>query len=238
MTATLTVRPANLAARPALPSIRIRPVPRLEPPPDDDEPDVGCALSESTPTLPIQFGPPAVGVNRNATTQSVAPPAAGSEAAAPEPGRASAAPLVARRFVSTCLEVIGGYRPATHLRPLCSPELFDRVIRLLTGRGMTAAPSRTLSAARPTQRSPVAGRLSARSPVPGRSRTGAPPRSGRAEQKSPGDRIDIRRIQLGEPIKGVAEVAVVLARQEEVWAMALRLEERKGRWICTALDVL
>jgi Family of unknown function (DUF6459) len=238
MTATLTVRPASLAPQPVLPAIRIRPVPRLEPPPDDNGPDVGYAQPESAPTLPIQFGPTAVGVNRSARMRSLAARDGRSEAAAPGPGRPSVAPLVARRFVSTCLEVIGGYRPTTHLRPLCSPDQFDRVVRLLTGRGMAAEPSRTLGATRVPAGSPVPGRLTARSPVTGRSRTGAPPRNGRANQKSPGDRIDIRKIHVGEPLEGVAEVAVVLTRQERVWAMALRLEDRQGRWICTALEVL
>jgi hypothetical protein len=93
---------------------------------------------------------------------------------------------------------------------------------------MVARPSRTLGASGTAARTPIAGR----------SRTGGPPRSGRADQTSPGDRISIRKIQICEPFEGVAEVAVVLTRQERVWAMALRLEEREGRWVCAALDVL
>jgi hypothetical protein len=41
-----------------------------------------------------------------------------------------------------------------------------------------------------------------------------------------------------EVTEGVAEVAVVLTRRGEVWAMALRLECRLGRWLCTDLQVL
>ncbi len=246
MPASLTIRTASLAPRPVQPAIRIRPVPRLEPPTDDDGPHIACGPSDAIPTLPIHFGPPAVGVNRPATMQSLATRAARSQAAkagrpespAARAGPPSVAPLIARRFVSTCLEVVGGYRPATHLRPLCSPEQFDRTVRLLTGRRMTGTPPRTLGAARLTAGSSVIGRPTARTPVTGRSPTGAPPRNARADQTSPGGRIDIRKIHVSEPREGVAEVAVVLARQDRVWAMALRLEERTGRWICTALEVL
>jgi Family of unknown function (DUF6459) len=223
--ATLNVRPASAVQRPVLPAISIRPVPRLEPPTDDD---LG-ASDPQAPTLPLDFGPPAIGVPRAGTIPSTIADAGGPDGATVPvtSGRPSVAPLIARRFVSTCLEVVGGYRPATHLRPLCAPDQFERIVRLLTGRRMTAAPVRSLGVAK-TPRTPVAGRA----------HTGAPPRHGRAEHTSPGDRIGVRKIQVCEPLEGVAEVAVVLTRQERVWAMALRLEERKGRWICTALDVL
>ncbi|MGE5829668.1 MAG: Rv3235 family protein, partial [Micromonosporaceae bacterium] len=54
----------------------------------------------------------------------------------------------------------------------------------------------------------------------------------------PVPRLAVLRVQVGEPRIGAAEVAVVLTRRERVWAMALRLEVRAGRWVCTHLQVL
>jgi Family of unknown function (DUF6459) len=125
-----------------------------------------------------------------------------------------------RRLLSTCVEVVGGYRPIGQLRPFCQPERFDSIVnRLLrpsggAGRGHGA-----------TRASVVAGQ-------------GGPPRAGRAARTGPGDRVTVRRVQVCDVSDGVAEVAVVMARRDKVWAMAIRMELARGRWQCTHLEVL
>jgi hypothetical protein len=46
----------------------------------------------------------------------------------------------------------------------------------------------------------------------------------------------VRSIHVCEPADGVAEASVVIAGGERPRALALRLEGRRGRWVCTALD--
>jgi hypothetical protein len=45
-------------------------------------------------------------------------------------------------------------------------------------------------------------------------------------------------VQICDVGDGVAEIAVVMARRDKVWAMALRMELSRGRWQCTHLEVL
>ncbi len=128
--------------------------------------------------------------------------------------------LATRRLLATCVEVVGGYRPIAQLRPFCQPERFDSIVnRLLrpsggSGRGHGA-----------TRASVVAGH-------------GGPPKAGRAARTGPGDRVAVRRVQVCDVSDGVAEVAVVMARRDKVWAMAIRMELSRGRWHCTHLEVL
>ena len=125
-----------------------------------------------------------------------------------------------RLLLATCVEVVGGYRPIGQLRPFCLPERFDAIVnRLLrptggAGRGHGA-----------TRASVVAGH-------------GGPPRAGRSARTGPGDRVTVRRVQICDVSDGVAEIAVVMARRDKVWAMAVRMELARGRWLCTHLEVL
>jgi hypothetical protein len=50
--------------------------------------------------------------------------------------------------------------------------------------------------------------------------------------------VTVRRVQICEPVHGVAEVAAVLSRRDQVWAMALRLELQKGRWLCVLMEIV
>jgi hypothetical protein len=141
--------------------------------------------------------------------------------AEPSPAR-----LATRRFLGTFLEVLGGFRPVTHLRPLCRPERFIDIADRLAAHPATG-PAWRRQAAQLAARTPVTGRV-----------TGGPPRAGRTNQTAPLDRVSVRRVQVCEAIDNVAEVAVVLARRDQVWAVALRLECHRGRWLCAHLDVL
>ncbi|MCW3814714.1 Rv3235 family protein [Micromonospora sp. DR5-3] len=51
--------------------------------------------------------------------------------------------------------------------------------------------------------------------------------------------LQLRRLRVCEPRAGAAEVAAVLAGAGGAsWAIALRVERRRGAWLCTTLDVL
>jgi hypothetical protein len=218
------VQPYPAPGRAALPPVRVQPAPRLEPPADD----------ELTPA-PVDAAWLAAG--RSATAAAPASVALPLDlpTRAPDSGRAVApavqatpARLATQRFLGVCLEVLGGFRPVTHLRPLCSASQFAEVAKHLTGRTTATPAGRPLGAAH----------IEARTPVVGRHLTGAPPRGGRTQSTGPGERIRVRRVIVCEPGPGVAEASVVLGRHETVWAVALRLEEISSRWVCTYLRVL
>lgn len=127
--------------------------------------------------------------------------------------------LSAKRLLAACVEVMGGFRPVAQLRPFCVPERFDsianRLIRPVSaGRGHGA-----------TRTSPIATRL-------------APPRPGRPARTSAEDRITVRRVQICDVMEGIAELVVVMSRHTKVWAMTVRMERNRGRWVCAHLDVL
>lgn len=50
--------------------------------------------------------------------------------------------------------------------------------------------------------------------------------------------IQIRRIRVCEPAQGVAEASVVFSREGLAWSMAIRLEHRRQRWLCTVAHTL
>jgi len=296
MTAALTIRPAKAEVRTHRPAVRVRPVPPLEPPFDDEwGPNDGkrpsTPLSVRAPELPLDLPARARGRAPRPSSGAVLAGTAPTGTAATDTGRtgtrpsgrsavavasgapgrvdtdrANAAPTAAtpapamitsssaaharlgltapasfardadgpapstldarratRRFLAACLEVIGGYRPVSHLRPLCQPDRYPLVAERLGGRRGNG--QRNLGGARPQA-------------IGGRTPSGSPPRAARGNSAAPGDRVGVLRVQVGEPRAGVAEVAVVLTRRERVWAMAFRLEERDGRWLCTHLEVL
>jgi hypothetical protein len=237
MSATLAAPPAGAPSstplRPAGPAIRLVPTPRTEPPTDEERRAAGLdAPALSAMALPLAMPGDRRTRRRPASTapaEEPGPPAPLEVIAATHPvapiESPSPARLAARRFLGTCLEVLGGYRPVTHLRPFCFPDRYADIAERLLGHA-TSARTRAHGLAH-----------LARAPAVGRS-TGAPPRSGRGNQIGPGDRIAIRRVQVCEAINGVAEIAVVLARRDHVWAMAVRMECRRGSWLCTYLEVL
>ena len=223
MSITIAVRPMAEPIRRTYPPIRVRPVPALEPPTDEEVSAAGwCAPDPDAPALPL--------ASRTAP-MALAPllaPAGMTQSGGTGDGESTSAHQATRRFIGACLEVLGGYRPVTHLRTLCVADEFPTVAQRLTGRTAAARPGGAQSSAH----------LNARTPVRGWPASGAPPRADRASQPAPAERIVVRRVQIGEPKPGVAEVAVVLNRRDQVWAMALRLELRDGRWLCTYLHVL
>ncbi|PZF90479.1 Rv3235 family protein [Micromonospora deserti] len=64
-------------------------------------------------------------------------------------------------------------------------------------------------------------------------------RTGPVRRRSARPAVRLRRLRVCEPRPGAVEVAAVLASGAgNTWAAALRLERRRGSWLCTALQVL
>ncbi|MFV2113494.1 Rv3235 family protein [Micromonospora sp. LOL_025] len=64
-------------------------------------------------------------------------------------------------------------------------------------------------------------------------------RSGPVRRRSTRPAVRLLRLRVCEPRAAAVEVAAVLASTGgRTWAMALRLEHRRGSWLCTALQVL
>ena len=53
----------------------------------------------------------------------------------------------------------------------------------------------------------------------------------------PRQRPVVRSLHISQPAAGVAEVCAAVQRGSRVMAIALRLDVRGGRWLCTALEV-
>ncbi|KAB1901361.1 Rv3235 family protein, partial [Micromonospora sp. AMSO31t] len=64
-------------------------------------------------------------------------------------------------------------------------------------------------------------------------------RVGPARRRTARPVLQLRRLRVSEPRAGAVEGAAVLAGTGGAsWAIALRLEHRRGTWLCTVLDVL
>ncbi|TDB95150.1 hypothetical protein E1091_10400, partial [Micromonospora fluostatini] len=64
-------------------------------------------------------------------------------------------------------------------------------------------------------------------------------RCGPVRRRSTRPAVRLRRIRVCQPQEAAVEVAAVLGTTAgRSWAMALRLEQQRGRWLCTALQVL
>ncbi|WP_229795295.1 Rv3235 family protein [Actinoplanes campanulatus] len=130
-----TVEMAPTGSRPA---IRLRPVPRSDPPFDD----------ESAPQVWAPSLQPALEWPGNAQRAPLGPPPATPTVA----GASGDARLAARRFVHLCVEVLNGFRPAAHLRRMALPaEAADVVAKGLAGARRAAELRR---AGRPRTRPP------------------------------------------------------------------------------------
>jgi uncharacterized protein DUF6459 len=235
------------------PAIRLRPVPRCDPPFDDELPsDARVSADQLTfpwprtsavppggegggPAAIPGTGPLAGAAAPNGTRSGAAAahgtlsgaaaahgtlsgaaatygaldagtPGAGSGCAVGA-GTAGDAKLAVRRFVSVCVEVLNGYRPAAHLRRLSLPMEAPSVV----AQGISGA--RRVAELRQAAR-------------PGDRRT-----------RRPGP-VGVLRVLLCEPRAGAIEAAVLLITGERTWAMAFRLELHQQKWAATALRLI
>ena len=180
------------------PAIRLRPAPRHEPPFDDERDPRAwpsphqLALDWTIPARPPQQPPePPRPVRRTVVT-----------------GASAEAKMAVRRFVSTCVEVLNGYRPAAHLRSLSQPREAATVV----AQGLAGA--RLVTEARQA-------RTSGRAPRPRRPAPAA-----------------VVRLRLCEPREGAVEAAAVLVLGDRTHALALRLELHDDVWQATVLRLI
>jgi hypothetical protein len=182
---------------PALPAIRLRSAPALEPPYDDEAASPSWA-GPGVEQMAFDLGRPAARPD----------PARGPAGRSAPPSASAESVGAVRRFVRLCLEIFNGYRPAGHVRPLTSPSEAANVIEQVW-----------------SVQERVAG-LGHPSPAPRGRTVGRPVRGAAA--------VVLRRTLICEPRGGVAEAAVVLGAGGRSIALALRLERRRDRWLCTA----
>lgn len=137
------------------PAVRLRPVPPLDPP-YDDELTLVAWLRSAGDQLELDFES-AKGTPDVAGT-GYRPPVGRLDAAAESPAQAATASAetrrAARRFLDTCLEILNGYRPLAHARALTTPGLAAGLVEQLR-----SAADRLPRAAVVRQRQPAAQRL-------------------------------------------------------------------------------
>lgn len=218
--------------------IRLLPVPRSEPMPDEEPPAAGVPdpqplasalpLVLPTPTREPSFAPPPRSSRRRAEQAQTDS----------RPERLSAH-IAVRCFLVALIEVVRGYRPATQLRALCRPDRYAAIAEQITSPYFLRGGSVLRGGSAPA-RAPVAGHAS-RKATAGHV-AGNPPARGmrptRPQHSAPNERIEVRRVQICAVLDDVAEAAVVLARREHVWAMAIRMERVDTRWLCAHLEVI
>ena len=209
----------DAATRGRRPPIRVRPAPRTDPPYDDElDPQQWVNPHQ----LAFEFPPRQPSPDpASAWSQHGSPALARSaHAGSPAPGRGSHGPrvvgasgearLAVRRFVTMCVEVLNGYRPATHLRLLSLPKEAPGVVaQAVAGTGRVAELRRIRGATRTTDRR-------GRGPAP----------------------VGVVRLHLCEPRHGAVEAAVLLVTGDRTWAMALRLELHQQVWRATTLRLV
>lgn len=212
------------------PAIRLRPVPRYEPP-FDDEPAArdwsGTAVLDWPATRRPAPGPP----------PSVPP--------RPEPpivaGVSGDAKLAVRRFVRLSVEVLNGFRPAAHLRRVALPsEAAEVVAQGLAGARKAAElrrnprpGTRRLDVGQQT-RAPEAG---SRPDTVKKARPGTHSTAPAARQARPAP-VAVIGLKLCEPRHGAVEAAVTLVTGDRTWAMAFRLELHRETWSATTLLII
>ncbi|MEU8237695.1 Rv3235 family protein [Actinoplanes missouriensis] len=191
-------------------TIHLRPLPRYEPPFDDElapqvwsPPRQQLALDWSTPA-PVPARPDGRPDGRPEGDRAGGQPVGRSAGrpAAEVPGASGDAKLAVRRFVHLSVEVLNGFRPAGHLRRLSLPShAADVVAAGLAGAQWVGQLRRAKKTRRPA---PVA----------------------------------VLKVHLCEPRAGAVEAAVVLVTGERTWALALRMELHQQTWLATALRLI
>jgi len=146
------------------PAIRLSPVPRCEPPFDDEREPAAGAIAHQLALDWSPTGPPRA---------AVSPPSGRPHGPRPIAAGASAdARLAVKHFLHLCVEVLNGYRPPAHLRRLSLPcEAAGVVAQGVAGAQRVAALRRAAQPAghRPARRPPPVAvlRLQLCEPRPG-----------------------------------------------------------------------
>ncbi|MGX7670230.1 Rv3235 family protein [Plantactinospora sp. DSM 117369] len=258
---------------PVRPTVRLRPVPPLDPPFDDEcvpetwvnpAPPPGgvppaverfrSAVAErphpgrstrpaAVPTSPTQsterLATPGVRPDPS-TSRATAPPDPGTSRATalpdpgtsratalPDPGtsRATALPDPGTSRAAAGPPVADAVAGATPEAKQAAKRFLDTCLEIVNGY-RPAWHLRAL-ASPPDAAGMVAQLASATSRVSGRRRPGQPVRT-----------VRLRRLRVCEPRPGVVEAAAVVGVAGRTWAMAFRIERRRGSWVGTAVALL
>ncbi|MDG4802760.1 Rv3235 family protein [Micromonospora sp. WMMD980] len=216
------------------PPARLRPAPPLDPPCTDDDPvwshgqlaldlidprrrDLGRPPGRTADTPPGRTHPPASGVSGHV---NVAPggPADGTATAG---GAAGGFPVG---------RLPGG--PAVSALATASPEAARAAHRFVRTFLEIVNGFRPPGQIRPLCLPDAAGRVSA-------ALTRAARRVTPVRRRSARPALLLRRLRVCEPRAGAVEATAVFAGAGDAsWAIALRLEHRRGNWLCLVLDVL
>jgi hypothetical protein len=121
-------------------------------------------------------------------------------------GASTDARAAVHRFVRHCVEVLNGYRPATHLRQLARPAEAATIVAQGTAGARRVAGLRKAAP----------GRRAARRPSP----------------------VAVISLHLCQPSPAAVEAAVALVTGQRTWALALRLELHQETWSATALRLI
>jgi hypothetical protein len=193
------------------PAIQVRSAPSSEPPYDDEAPEPTAASQQLLPLKWLTGTPDPLA--RDRPRDGPWPGSAAARAAAVRQTRGLVSPgeAAVRRFLYACLEVLNGYRPARHLRPLTAPAEFTAVATEV------AYALQRLTGGERCDR-PIPGRAGPVGPAPAR--------------------VKLRELLVCEPRPGVAEGAAVLGDDRRAWALAIRLEMRPAGWRCTLVRLL
>ncbi|WP_433129772.1 Rv3235 family protein [Micromonospora sp. CA-240977] len=199
---------------PSRPAVRLRPVPPVDPPYlDEIDGSYWPAPTHGQLVLDLFASTrpdPVRSPQRRADLRAVPGRSTTHPVTPAPPTTAPEATRAAHRFVGSCLEVINGYRSPAQVRALLDPARAGDLLTELVRAGESL-----------TELVRASGR--AGSP---RRRAGRPA-------------VRLLRMRVCEPREAAVEAAAVLAGAGgRSWAMALRLEHRRGRWLCTALHVL
>lgn len=197
--------------------VRLHPAPVHDPPYDDERPAEWWPAAGGQPPLELPLFP-AGGWRPEPAPRPVRPPESSSPGDSPPgrrpPGSSSPATTAAAvRFVNTCLEILNGYRPLSHVRALADPLAASAVLAELTGAARRLGPVTCqegllrLRAMRTCEPRPGVAEIAVAVGVPG-------------------------------PARGTSRVAGCGTRGGRAWALAFRLERQHGRWLCTAAQLL
>jgi hypothetical protein len=188
--------------------VLVRPAPASDPPYDDESPPEWWGAGALQPLLELPAPAPE-------------PIAGRARSPAPHVGTSPSTAAAATRFVNTCLEILNGYRPATHIRglayPLDAPAVLAETQRAVR-RLRQAAGRDTLLKVR-TMRT-------------------CEPRPGVAEIAVVVGTDPPTRIRTTLRTQSTPVVRHAAAASPQAWALAYRLEQRHARWLCTAAHLL